>query len=603
MEGTHVEFTCRKSIVHVSYNLVLTTPTLRFTTTNPQHKALQKDLGWHTTLWTRGMTKTKLLLLSSLLLLPEILFAQSASTASNDTLALANPILQGHVDRFLAIINGADLYNETEYQERFSPSFIKQASLDVFDATAGYLESIASDWIVTEIESEEQSSEDNETTIIAVLWIAPYKTGDPVYVLLISMNTTSNQVNGLLVQPQDVGLESTPTTFLETLDQLHELGHNAHYIVADTTDSGSATDCLVLAGELTSKVAPIGSMFKLYVLQAVVQAVDNGLIQWDDGVKVTDESKSLPSGITQDDPAGTILTVEELAERMISISDNTATDLLIQLVGRSAVEHVVVESGHSQPDLNRPFLTTKELFVLKLVGAQGDGQPGPLGQEYILATIEERYALLDTLANNSISSYEMDLGGWVGPIAVEDLEWLASPMDLCRILSQLYPNEQARRLLSINPGIPDKQGLWSYIGFKGGSEPGVLGLAWYLVPNSTSTTTKDSSSRHGDAGPRVVTGTLWDPETVIDEAKSALLLGYLRDFSLSEDFGQSESDTPPCIAPSSKSAASSTGIAHADAQFATPNQDEEATVSTGGLQLMHFFPLALSVIWSVCSFY
>ena len=84
------------------------------------------------------------------------------------------------------------------------------------------------------------------------------------------MNTTSNQVNGLLVQPQDVGLESTPTTFLETLDQLHELGHNFHYIVADTTDSGSATDCLVLAGELTNKVAPTGSMFKLYILQAVV---------------------------------------------------------------------------------------------------------------------------------------------------------------------------------------------------------------------------------------------------------------------------------------------------------------------------------------------
>ncbi len=68
-------------------------------------------------------------------------------------------------------------------------------------------------------------------------------------------------------------------------------------------------------------------------------------------------------------------------------------------------------------------------IVLKLVGAQGDGQPGPLGQEYILATIEERYALLDTLANKSISSYEMGLGGWVGPIAVEDLEWFASPMD------------------------------------------------------------------------------------------------------------------------------------------------------------------------------
>jgi hypothetical protein len=111
-----------------------------------------------------------LLLLSSMLLLPEILFVQSASTASNDTLALANPILQGHVDRFLAIINGADLYNETEYQERFSPSFIEQVSLDYVNDTARYFESIASDWIVSEIASEEQYG----TAVIADLLIAPY---------------------------------------------------------------------------------------------------------------------------------------------------------------------------------------------------------------------------------------------------------------------------------------------------------------------------------------------------------------------------------------------------------------------------------------------
>ncbi len=50
-------------------------------------------------------------------------------------------------------------------------------------------------------------------------------------------------------------------------------------------------------------------------------------------MEVTDESKSLPSGVTQDNLAGMVLMVEELAERVISISDNTATDLLIQLVG------------------------------------------------------------------------------------------------------------------------------------------------------------------------------------------------------------------------------------------------------------------------------
>lgn len=72
--------------------------------------------------------------------------------------------------------------------------------------------------------------------------------------------------------------------------------------------------------------APLGSAFKLWVLAAVVEAVDGGAIGWDDTVLVRDELDSIPSGITQDDPAGTELTVRELAERMIEISDNTATD-------------------------------------------------------------------------------------------------------------------------------------------------------------------------------------------------------------------------------------------------------------------------------------
>jgi hypothetical protein len=90
---------------------------------------------------------------------------------------------------------------------------------------------------------------------------------------------------------------------------------------------------------------------------------------------------------------------------------------------------------------------------------------------------------------------------------------------------------------------------------------------------------------------------------VIDEAKAALLLGYLRDFSLNKDFGQSESDTPPSIAPSSTGVAGSTGITDSDAQFATPHQEKEAIASSAVLQLMPFFQLVLSVIWSVCSFY
>ena len=47
---------------------------------------------------------------------------------------------------------------------------------------------------------------------------------------------------------------------------------------------------------------------------------------------------SLPSGILQDWPVGTPLTLQTLASLMISESDNTATDALLATVGREAVE-------------------------------------------------------------------------------------------------------------------------------------------------------------------------------------------------------------------------------------------------------------------------
>ena len=37
-----------------------------------------------------------------------------------------------------------------------------------------------------------------------------------------------------------------------------------------------------------------------------------------------------------------------------------------------------------------------------------------------------------------------------------------------------------RSILALNPGIPFAPATWRYIAFKGGSEPGVLSLTWYL---------------------------------------------------------------------------------------------------------------------------
>ena len=37
-----------------------------------------------------------------------------------------------------------------------------------------------------------------------------------------------------------------------------------------------------------------------------------------------------------------------------------------------------------------------------------------------------------------------------------------------------------QEILAINPGLPDSTKTFGYVGFKGGSEPGVLNLTWLL---------------------------------------------------------------------------------------------------------------------------
>src|SRR3546814_11614128 len=50
---------------------------------------------------------------------------------------------------------------------------------------------------------------------------------------------------------------------------------------------------------------------------------------------------------------------------MISVSDNSAADTLIHLLGRESIEARMVAAGHSTPSRNIPFLTTVEAFALK----------------------------------------------------------------------------------------------------------------------------------------------------------------------------------------------------------------------------------------------
>ncbi len=225
-------------------------------------------------------------------------------------------------------------------------------------------------------------------------------------------------------------------------------------------------------GDLQQQLA-LGSTFKLYVLAALDRAVQEGRLDWDDVVTLGD--RSFPSGILQDWPDGAPLTLHTAATLMISISDNTATDLLIDAVGREAVEAEMRATGHSDPALSTPFLKTVELFVLK---------GGERGQAYAQADEAGRRTILaqmDTKGANPAPIRAAFSGGT--PVLIDSVEWFASMGDERKLMRRLAETEDdtARAIMAVNTALDDgARAGWSYVGYKGGSEPGVRNLSWLL---------------------------------------------------------------------------------------------------------------------------
>ncbi|GAA0670179.1 serine hydrolase [Sphingomonas insulae] len=223
--------------------------------------------------------------------------------------------------------------------------------------------------------------------------------------------------------------------------------------------------------------APLGSAFKLWVLAEAARQVAAGDIRWDTVVPVG--TPSLPSGILQGWPAATPVTIQTLATLMISISDNTATDTLLTALGRERVDAMAARYGG-----RGPVLTTREAFVIK-------GDPA-LTAAWASGDAARRSALLAAQAPRIAAAALDPLMFSSGPLANTSVEWFASARDMARLLGALRDaGPVVRGVLAINPGVdPATAARFAYVGFKGGSEPGVIALdvlaqakdgRWYAV--------------------------------------------------------------------------------------------------------------------------
>lgn len=210
-----------------------------------------------------------------------------------------------------------------------------------------------------------------------------------------------------------------------------------------------ATDDRPVVEHRPDEPLAVGSAFKLAVL-AALQTSDCAP---ETCVAIRPELKSLPSGILQNWPDHAILTVQSLAILMISISDNTATDLLIHRLGRKAVE----EHG----PLNRPFLTTREAFQLKMCDRK------ELRARWQEADESERLEILRALAGEAAPGADsLEAHPTLG------IEWHFTARDVAALLALLRGNDA----LAINPG-PMTASDWAAYAYKGGSDRGALNFS------------------------------------------------------------------------------------------------------------------------------
>ncbi len=262
-------------------------------------------------------------------------------------------------------------------------------------------------------------------------------------------------------------------------EEIHQSGARYSYQVSKVVAAGTNSSCQVIAGANTELSLPLASIFKLYVLLAVADAVQAGTLKWTDPLTITKEAKALGSSGLEELPPGAEVSVRTAAQQMISASDNMATDLLIARLGPGAVERALVTAGHHDPASMTPFPTMHELFSV------GWGRPD-LREQWKRASPSDRVQLLE---QTNSRPYEPDPERTHAPASEFGAEWYGSAADICRLhvaLQAAAVGDAApvKQILSAIPGIDLDKSKWSYVGAKGGNLPGDLTFSWYAVDHT-----------------------------------------------------------------------------------------------------------------------
>jgi hypothetical protein len=227
----------------------------------------------------------------------------------------------------------------------------------------------------------------------------------------------------------------------------------------------------VLADHAAERALGVGSSSKLAIFAAVLDAVASGSRRWEDLLRLASRNRSLPSGIMHTWPEGSPLTLHTAAVLLVSLSDNTAADLLLAELGRDRVEASLDGAGVGKHPMLRPFLSTRAIFGLVSADAE-------LRRRYREADRDGRLALIAQAEHAPPLIEKLSSEAWPA-----EFDWMLSAHEMNDLLAhlavQIDRDPVGRGVFGMNlEQIASHD--WRFVGFKGGSSPGRLCLAALL---------------------------------------------------------------------------------------------------------------------------
>ena len=205
---------------------------------------------------------------------------------------------------------------------------------------------------------------------------------------------------------------------------LGNLPGKSGFAFTEITDDGPRE----LFGVNANESFAVGSSFKLYILGTLADEANASRRRLEDLMLLERIHCGPPHSEMAEWPMGSPVTLHTLALKMISISDNTATDHLLYLLGRERIERQMAVMGHSHPEVNRPLLSTAEMTELR------DKKTGLPGKAYQKLDEAAKRKFLAEHFQGVPNFDDLDFDTAAYNVA----EWYASPMDMARAMEWIY---------------------------------------------------------------------------------------------------------------------------------------------------------------------